>query len=427
MRRKLYHVTTDGVEVCKNRICSDFKKHFDDLSIANEDYKTQKRNEAHLRKVDFLERILTDTRFENEYKHVAPFSFRYRHSLTVRNFGHSVDHHIKKWQMSPILHKAIMSVDFTHVLKQTITITRSSYVNRDEPCFDGHWEMELKDTTVAYGYHQKKSIQAKVKTIALNFEDRDSTIASLETIYNVFYESYQADDADFRIDVEEQQLYEAKTTAQAKHMVDNFWCAYLAVESEVDPVGLWENGYGYFEGSDSDVIKVSVNYDMTSFRAKSFTDFLQSNPYYASKTPNTEIYVFDDNLDTGAGWSIRLENNTCHIVNTFADGTAYNKTVTSAEDAYAHIYWHVIKEVNVDNQEAAFEKAQYVADLMTTIENERTLNKEKVFYNWEVERLVKVARANGHDIQPFFDLTGYSLDALNELGKKTNKPTKRKK
>lgn len=161
-------------------------------------------------------------------------------------------------------------------------------------------------------------------------------------------------------------------SSQVNKMSASFMGMFNAIESLVRPnLGLWQEGHGDFKNSFDNTVVVDVEYNQSAFNPQAFKDFVRGNYYYSNEIIDAEIRVTDGEEGDGrALWAVCRKNGQWSVTTLTYAGERHDNVTPTAEDIRAHVYWHVIKEMNIDNQEQAFKKSQYAADLFTMVENE---------------------------------------------------------
>lgn len=157
---------------------------------------------------------------------------------------------------------------------------------------------------------------------------------------------------------------------QTQYLSTQLRKAYFAAEEEASDISkVWgtHEGYGTFGKSDPQTIHVNEEYEHSAFRGRMFEKFLNSNPYYKTLTPETNIRVYDNESGSSEnGWSVRYINGQWNV-EVLSNGKRYRNAINSAEQGYDFIYRYVQKEMKTNDEETARRKATYVSDLITDI------------------------------------------------------------
>lgn len=124
---------------------------------------------------------------------------------------------------------------------------------------------------------------------------------------------------------------------------------------------------GYFGGSFDDTIVINVDYN-TAFEPRFLKEFIDANLYLNRSKIDVEVRLSDGKSGMYAWWVLTRENGVW-MVSLVADGQQSDNIVTSSEELRGHVYWHVINEVNSGDQQVAFAKSQYAADLFDMVES----------------------------------------------------------
>jgi hypothetical protein len=187
---------------------------------------------------------------------------------------------------------------------------------------------------------------------------------------------------------------EEKANRQTEKMLAHFKAMFNAVESDAaGELDLQERGMGYFTDSDSGTIVVNEDYKTSAFRAESFKRYLASHPVYRAHQPEVEIKVSDSHSRTGASWALKKKDGQWSVEKTYDDASEV-VNISTPQEALDHVYYHVLAQINPDDEEKALEKSRYAAALMQGVEAALEGNLVRIREYWDEEDSKREARAN---------------------------------
>lgn len=166
--------------------------------------------------------------------------------------------------------------------------------------------------------------------------------------------------------------------AEIDELISRFRDMYGAIEAVMgEPLDVSMDNLGDFRDSADDKIVVDVEYDRSLLTAQSFRDYFREHiRFNRPATVDAEVRVTDRRRDSDGEtlWSLYRKDGVWSIVTAVSGGASNDSLTPTAEDVRSHVYWHVIREINPDDQEQALAKSQYAADLFTAVETELALH-----------------------------------------------------
>lgn len=372
MASKNYHITPDGPKRCKTplRRCS-YASHFGSEEQALEAQHLFEREAKHQEKVKNLKASLI--RGDQRYVVNGAISFfTDSRNGSVRNYAHVIESRYDKTGVYPDILRAV--IDFYtqngSYKPVNIVVRRDNQVDEETAKLRGTWKV-----TTSTKLSQYRGFEEIKKETVLDFSE-EKTAESLEKIREVFREGV-ALGATYDIDAQ-------KIDEEADGIFERFMTAFNALESETEgDFEMWERGYGYFQGSDGQVIVANEDYETSAFRGENVRRFLRNNPYFASYIPRVEIRVSDYNKRTGAGWAVYKANRRWCVSETNSDGSETIYECTDHNEVYSLVKRIVLEKVDPGEEAIAREKATYASDLMDRIEYYLERHAVRVGKYWE--------------------------------------------
>lgn len=363
-----YHYTAGGAEYCKSyaRVCPEI--HFgtvEDVALYH-DAMTAKK--AHDEKVQALEQFMSAP--DPRYVMTFPFAFPSHKPDFGRRFGDELDRRYRTENIKPVLFRIpvqLQSVSSGHS-PHSITVTRWDVLDRENAAIIGKWVV----STNILSDRSAKLHRFKPEKIELYFRDDDEAGASMDILR-----------AEFRkvlfFGGLIHQEHEAELEIQTENMMADFMKAFNAAESAArGDFALWEIGYGYFQGSDGELITADEDYRTSAFRGSNVRDFLRDNHYYDQNMPAVEVQVTDHNDRRKTYWSICRFEDQFSVKFRRSNGVEEDILCANPQEAYNLVYDIVIKDINEGDAVQADRKATFAYELFWEIEDALELWKDHV-------------------------------------------------
>lgn len=242
-----------------------------------------------------------------------------------------------------------------------LSLARIPMADYDEGVIKGRWNLETKI----------KGQRTKVEPMELDFENdyEEEKERAERYIRDVIIRT-----SPFNIPTEN---IEYETNQMVQQMED----AFTQIEEEAsNPYKVWEKNpdIGTFAGSSMFNIIVDVNYNTTLFRGKTFEKFLNDKDgYFTSVSPDLDIQVYDnENGKSNTSWRIVRHEGEWFLQTVDESGQPNPQKLKNAEDGYQRMHDFVSNHMLTKTPEIAEEKARYVADLMTEVEQAIVTNEK---------------------------------------------------
>lgn len=287
-------------------------------------------------------------------------------SSTVRTFGAQVDAHVAQHGSLPVYLWGVMSWQKNrHGMTYDTTVTVETVMDKETLELSRRWSVVAK---IAEQYRA----DLVMRDVELDFDSYQSSRTSYEKLREAFACAVELASPGIQFAKPDDQPTEEVVEA----LMGRFRDMYGAVETAMRPILEVRNDeLGDFTNSEDEKIVVDVEYNRSTFSAQSFKAYFRDNlRYNKPESVEAEIRVTDRRM-AGRGetfWSLYRKDGVWSVVTATKDASHDNLTPT-AEDVRSHVYWHVIREINPDDQEQAFAKSQYAADLFTAVEDELAL------------------------------------------------------
>jgi hypothetical protein len=271
-----------------------------------------------------------------------------------------MDAYVDRHGKLPLYLWAVMSSDLgQHSLTYRTAVRVKTVMDEESLQTDRRWSVDLRVI-------EERREDRILRDVDLDFSSSRAYMESYEKLREVFNCAAQLSTPGIRWAKPDTKPPEEVAEA----LMDRFGDMHRAVEA-----AMRNDEPGDFAESSDDKIVVDVEYDRSTFSARHFKDYFRSNfSSNTAKTVDADIRV-TDNRKKGRGetyWSLYRKDGVWGVV-TATEEAANDYLTPTAEDVRSHVYWHVIREINVDDQEQAFAKSTFAADLFTTVEDELAL------------------------------------------------------
>ncbi|MET1156582.1 hypothetical protein [Arthrobacter sp.] len=291
-------------------------------------------------------------------------------SSSPRKFGQEMDARIDSFGVKPQIYHSMGTFRMANGngMEVNAQVMRTTEVNEGFACYDGVWRIIIKANKVGLHRHAKT-----VREESLDLSTAAAVKATMPKAFEIF-----------RTAAISSGIYnEERANQEATDMLAHFKVMFNAVETEADDVyDVYDRGMGYFAESDNSTIVVNENYRSSAFRAVNFKDFLAANLVYGAHQPDAEIRVADRHDNTGASWTLKKENGQWAVEKVYDDGRSEVVNISTAQEALDHVYYHVLAQINPDNEEKALEKGRYAAELVHGVEAALEANKAVIDEHW---------------------------------------------
>lgn len=381
MATKNYHITPEGPKRCKASLRScPYASHFGSEESAFAAQQILEADTKHRQKVKELKASLI--RGDDRYVINGAISFfRDSRNGSVRAYAHTIEQRFRKTDVYPDVLRA--KIDFYtqngSYKPVEMIVKRDIEVDEETAKFRGTWKV-----TTSTKLSQYRGFEEIKQETTLDFSTEAKTKRSLSQIREVFRNGVQLGAT---YDIDEKQIDE-----ETDRIFEKFKTTFNALESEtLGDFEMWERGYGYFQGSDGQVLVANEDYETSAFRSENVRRFLKTNPYYASYVPRVEVRVSDYNKRTGAGWAVYKTNQKWYVSEKNEDGSESVYECADQHQVYSTVKRIVLEKVDRGEEAIAREKATYASDLMSDVEYYLDKHRTSVAKYWEEREKNSVA------------------------------------
>lgn len=363
MAQKKFHINDAGmVERCRNPRCNargKIRNHWAEAEHAR----------IHLDNIAFLAEVAAEVAAFRAVagnmqhpKHFRAIFSQEKHNDNIRKFRERMDNYVAYYGEKPSYlagsvryrlkhwrwrHEIFFNIQVTPVIETERGITSRL------------WKATVTEVDeTQYDSRKKEKTLHEIELSFDNHKDFDANIAKLK------------------------EAYEIALKATGKHHLDNyaeftdpmikkFWEMFDAIEGVAQgDMDIWYNlGRGDFRNSHDGKIVVDVNYDKSTFTGQSFIDFVQRNLTFGDRFTDAEVRVTDEvDGHPRASWSLYRKDGIWSVATRTFEGEKQDNLTPTSEDVRSHVYWHVFREININNQEEALKKADYAAAVFNAVE-----------------------------------------------------------
>lgn len=370
MAQQAVHILEDGTI----QQCHRFNKRFRSCELRPH-WKTVEAAEIYLDNKAYLaERAAKVGEFneaKRSFSHPRRFNAAFptdRHSKrTVRSFSEEMDAYVADHGELPLyLHGVMLSNINTGAGTYRTTVRVSTVMDEETFQTDRRWSAELKFMP----HHGEDRV---LRDVDLDFSSPHASRASHEKLHEVFRCAAELTSPGIQ--------FAKPDTPPASDVAASLMGRFKDMRGAIETVmqrnilEVRNDELGDFVNSDDEKIVVDVEYDRSTFSAKKFRAYFRENLYFNNpRTVDVDLRVTNTKVLNRGGthWSLFRKDGAWGIV-TATDEASCESSITTSEDVRSHVYWHVIREINPDNQEDAFAKSTYAADLFTIVEDELAL------------------------------------------------------
>jgi hypothetical protein len=368
MADKRFHITPGGAELCRARFkpCQ-YTAHYASLEIARNSDAIIKENNAFLAEI----KQLHENHRNPDPKVFSRSSFSFdKGSSSPRAFGREVDARIDRWGVKPEIYHSMgqFRMNNGNGMDVNAQVMRLTEVDEELARYVGVWRFTVKSNKVGLVRHAKV-----VRQEVFDFSTAEAVRESMPKVTELFRTAAIASG-----------LYdEEKANRQTEKMLEHFIAMFNAVESDAaGELDVQERGMGYFTDSDNGTIVVNEDYRTSAFRAESFKRYLAAHPVYRAHQPEVEIKVSDSHSRTGASWALKKKDGQWSVEKGYDDGASEVVNISTPQDALDHVYYHVLAQINPDNDEKALEKGRFAGALVQGVETALEANKAVIDDWW---------------------------------------------
>lgn len=273
-----------------------------------------------------------------------------------RDYGHNLENSYLMNGKDPeayIVNVALKQENVADVVKARVSAFRHELPNYNEGKIDNIWRLKIE-----YRMNTKEPV-----TLEVNFDNPAQDMRQVR----IFLEE----------SVRENQVPAYSTIEkETDALFRQFRKTYAMIEEEAQgPYYVWDKhgideGLGAFANSTSMDVIAGVEYNDSTFRARTVERFLEENDMYEVGTPNINFRVADNDAKNGNAWATEYDNGEwmLHFLGN-DDEDMRTVTVKSPEEAEKLLYDFVRNNMSENDDWTAKEKAEYVATFMLQMES----------------------------------------------------------
>ena len=216
---------------------------------------------------------------------------------TPRDYANMMDEVFLQYGEDPAIQRAqipLLQTNVGEVPRVRVSAFRRPRADYDRGVIGGIWELEM---TYNSGVFPKETLE-----IDLN-GDRENALAQAR---NFLRET---------VIINSTSLYDDQVEKQTDYLLSQLKAGHVVVEEEAQgPYQVfeefgWKEGKGSFRASDSVTVRVSEEWNSTTFRAHSLERFIKDNPFYLNQMPEMELRVLDNSQGKSKDWwAVRYTN-----------------------------------------------------------------------------------------------------------------------
>lgn len=375
MAQKAFHINDNGeIELCRSMSRCNSKLR-NSGRPARDHWAEEEHVRIHLDNIAYLAEIKAKVdNFERIKGNMGdPSHFRWvfsgdNHNDSVRRFREAMDNYVANIGSLPVylagnLHYRLPHWRPLHNIYFDVSV--SPVIDPETGKITRVWTAKVtEEDNTQWDPKRKRKV---LHEVTLSFDDPKNFEASILKLKTTYVAALMATGK-----TEYARLEDVEYENLAETMENRFWEMFDALESEYrGQQYLWmELLRGDFKDSDIPKIVVDVNYDRSAFNGNTFREFTLRNHYF-NGIIDADIRVTDEIVGhPRASWSLYRKDGIWSVVTRTFEGYTEDNLTPTAENVRSHVYWHVMRHVNIDKHEIAMKKADYAADLFTAVEEE---------------------------------------------------------
>lgn len=295
-------------------------------------------------------------------------AFRYGNELSrnndLRDFGERIENYRENYGAYPkyIFGTLDYMFHYVHSINFKVQISVEPFMDDEEyATFIPRWRVVL---TKEEQYRETETLRNEI----LNVETGHQLQASMKTLGEIFLWVLQMTEP-VRRDFDNGVIIDH--TENVNSLLWKFNDVFNAVQGIYKTnFELWHETLagGYFGGTFDDTVMINIDYN-TAFVPRFVKEFIEKNTYLNRSELNFDVRLSDGKRGMYAWWVLTRQDGVW-VMTTAADGRETDFVVTNSEEVRGHVYWHVMNEVKVGDQQVAFAKSQYAADIFDAVERE---------------------------------------------------------
>lgn len=367
MKTNNWHYTDKGPQKCKRslRHCLD-EKHFGSWDIAFNYGEKLKKQAIWDEKIAGLQKKLENPGENRLFVSVLSGS----RNGGARKFGDKMDSLFHGSGITPTLFYGHWqaSVHNGSYKPVEITVNRTDIVDTERGMMTGTWEAVVKTTkSESFGFAQ---VNEKTKLDLSNPEVSELEFVRLREIFRD-----ALDLSGVHVFTDNRHLMEPKID----ELMDSFLGMFNAVESEsMGEPALADLGLGYFRDSAFEEIRANEEYAFSAFRGINFERYLTQNTHFETTVPRLNLRITDYHQYSDAYWSLYCYGGQWGVQFTKHDGDTGEYPVTTAQDAFDAVYYHVLySEGQPGDETVARHKATFAYEFVWDVNKAMAEHKPK--------------------------------------------------